>query len=106
MSQFDIHTNPFRRSKEHRPFLVILQSDLILLDFDSVVVAPLQPASAGKFASRLNPAITFDDQAFVLIIQDPGSLDGACSVTTLHPAHCLFPASPHASFAISRSLNF
>jgi hypothetical protein len=29
MSQFDIHANPFARSRKRQPFLVILQGDLI-----------------------------------------------------------------------------
>lgn len=70
MSQFDVHTNPFRRIRERRPFLVVLQSDLISLDFDSIVVAPLQPAHAGNFINRLNPAVTFGSRSFVLITQD------------------------------------
>jgi hypothetical protein len=53
MSQFDIHANPFARSRKRQPFLVILQSDLISWSLDTVVVAPLEEASGGKFADRL-----------------------------------------------------
>jgi hypothetical protein len=70
MKQFDIHSNPFPRSRERQPFLVILQSDLILRCLDTVVVAPLEAASGGKFADRLNPAVTIDDRPFVLIAQE------------------------------------
>jgi len=70
MHQFDFHANPFRRSREHQPFLVIVQSDYISQDIDTVVVAPLEPVSGSKFADRLNPAVTIDDQSFVLIAQE------------------------------------
>jgi toxin CcdB len=70
MSQFDIHANPFPRSRKRQPFLVILQSDLISRSLDTVVVAPLEEASGGKFADRLNPSVTIDDRPFVLIAQE------------------------------------
>jgi hypothetical protein len=69
MSQFDIHANPFPRTRKRQPFLVILQSDLISRSLDTVVVAPLEEAS-GKFADRLNPSVTIDDRSFVLIAQE------------------------------------
>lgn len=37
---------------------------------DTVVVAPLEAASGGKFADRLNPAVTIDKRSFVLIAQE------------------------------------
>ena len=70
MHQFDFHANPFRRSRERQPFLVILQSDLISRNLDTVVVAPLEAAGSGKFADRLNPAVTIDKKPFVLIAQE------------------------------------
>ena len=70
MNQFDIHANPFPRSRERQPFLVILQSDLISRSLDTVVVAPLEAADNGKFADRLNPPVTIDDRPFVLIAQE------------------------------------
>jgi len=70
MNQFDIHANPFQRSRERQPFLVVLQSDLISRSLDTVVVAPLEAADSGKYADRLNPAITIDDRPFVLIAQE------------------------------------
>jgi toxin CcdB len=70
MNQFDVHRNPFPRSQERQPFLVVLQSDLISQSLDTVVVAPLEAAGGGKFADRLNPAVTIDDRSFVLIAQE------------------------------------
>lgn len=70
MHQFDVHPNPFPRSRERQPFLVVLQSDLMLRSLDTVAVAPLEAAGGGKFADHLNPAVTIDKRAFVLIAQE------------------------------------
>jgi toxin CcdB len=70
MKQFDIVANPFPRSRERQPFLVALQSDLMMRNLDTVVVAPLEPAASGTFADRLNPRIEVDGQAFVLMAQE------------------------------------
>lgn len=70
MKQFDIHANPFPRSRERQPFLVTLQSDLLSRSLDTVVVAPLEAADSGKFADRLNPTVTIDEKSFVLIAQE------------------------------------
>jgi toxin CcdB len=70
MKQFDIHANPFPRSRERQPFLVTLQSDLLSRSLDTVIVAPLEAADSGKFADRLNPAVTIDEKSFVLIAQE------------------------------------
>ena len=34
------------------------------------MVAPLEAADSGKFADRLNPAVTVDDKTYVLIAQE------------------------------------
>jgi toxin CcdB len=70
MKQFDILANPFPRSRERQPFLVALQSDLMMRNLDTVVVAPLEPAASGTFADRLNPRIEVDGQPFVLMAQE------------------------------------
>jgi toxin CcdB len=70
ISQFDVVDNPFPRSRERQPYLVALQSDLMSRSFDTVVVAPLEPAGTGVFADRLNPQVTLDSGAFVLIAQE------------------------------------
>jgi toxin CcdB len=70
MKQFDIHSNPFPRSRERQPFLVALQSDVLSRSLDTVVVAPLEAADSGKFADSLNPEVTVDDRAYVLIAQE------------------------------------
>jgi toxin CcdB len=70
MKQFDVIDNPFPRSRERQPFLVALQSDLLVRTLDTVVVAPLEPASSGTFADRLNPRVDVEGQPFVLIAQE------------------------------------
>jgi toxin CcdB len=74
MRQFDIFANPFPRSRERQPFLVSLQSDLLLQSLDTVVVAPLEPAASGTFADRLNPEIEIDSGKFVLIAQEVATI--------------------------------
>ncbi|SRR6266567_7263283 len=70
MKQFDIMANPFPRSRERQPFLVALQSDLLVRSLDTIVVAPLERAASGIFADRLNPPVEVDGQSFVLVAQE------------------------------------
>jgi toxin CcdB len=70
MKQFDVVANPFPRSRERQPFLVTLQSDLLVRSLDTVVVAPLEPALSGTFVDRLNPRVEVAGQPFVLVAQE------------------------------------
>jgi toxin CcdB len=70
ISQFDVVTNPFPRSRERQPLLVTLQSDLLARALDTIIVAPLEPKGSGTFADRLNPEVEVDGQAYVLITQE------------------------------------
>jgi toxin CcdB len=70
VNQFDVFANPFPRSRERQPFLVALQSDLLTRNLDTLVVAPLEPASSSTFADRLNPRVVIDGDAFVVIAQE------------------------------------
>ena len=70
MNEFDVHANPFPRSRDRQPFLVALQSDLLSRSFDTVVVAPLESAGSSTFADRLNPQVQVDGQSYVLIAQE------------------------------------
>jgi toxin CcdB len=69
MNQFDVVANPFPPSRGRQPFLVSLQSDLLVRALDTVVVAPLEPAQ-GAFADRLNPAVLIEGASYVLITQE------------------------------------
>jgi len=70
MKQFDVVANPFPRTRERQPFLVALQSDLLVGNLDTVVVAPLEPAASDTFADRLNPRVEVEGQPFVVIAQE------------------------------------
>ncbi|HLH94300.1 MAG TPA: CcdB family protein [Xanthobacteraceae bacterium] len=70
MKQFDIVANPFPRSRERQPYLVALQSDLLVRSLDTVVIAPLEPAASGTFADRLNPQVEIEGQSYVLVAQE------------------------------------
>ena len=70
MKQFDVVANPFPRSRERQPFLVLLQSDLLTRNLDTTVVAPLEPVGSGTFADRLNPHIEVSGKSFALITQE------------------------------------
>jgi toxin CcdB len=69
MAQFDVFANPFPRGRERQPFLISLQSELLSRSLDTVVVAPLEPAT-GTFADRLNPRFDIENAPFVLIAQE------------------------------------
>jgi len=69
INQFDVVPNPFG-SRERQPYLVALQSDLLSRNLDTVVVAPLEPSDADKFADRLNPRIELGGRSFVMIAQE------------------------------------
>jgi len=68
--QFDVYANPFPRSRERQPFLVVLQSDVLTRNLDTMVVAPLEPAASSTFADRLNPPVEIEGNAFVVITQE------------------------------------
>jgi toxin CcdB len=70
MEQFDVVANPFPRSRERQPFLVALQSDLLVHSLDTVVVAPLERAGSDTFADRLNPRVEVEGEPFVVIAQE------------------------------------
>jgi toxin CcdB len=70
MKQFDVVANPFPRSRERQPFLVALQSDLLVHSLDTVVVAPLERAASDTFADRLNPRVEVEGEPFVVIAQE------------------------------------
>ena len=70
MKQFDVVANPSPRSRERQPYLVLLQTDLLLRNLDTTIVAPVQPAQSGQFVDRLNPKLEIDGQNFVLIAQE------------------------------------
>jgi toxin CcdB len=60
MAQFDVYRNPDSRSRRTIPYLLAVQSDL-LLDLATCAVVPLvDVAHFGKPATRLNPVFTIE----------------------------------------------
>ncbi len=72
--QFDVVANPDAIDAEHRPFLVVLQSDLVA-GLTSTVVAPLVPRGQMKGAHRLNPIVTVEGQEYWLATHELFAVD-------------------------------
>ena len=69
MKQFDIFRNPDPVFARRRPYLVVLQSDF-LNTVETVVVAPLAPATRTKQIERLTPAIEISGTPHVLLVHE------------------------------------
>jgi toxin CcdB len=72
--QFDVVANPEAGEGGHRPFLVILQSDLVS-GLHSTVVAPLVPRERMTGAYRLNPIVTVEGREFWLATHELFAVD-------------------------------
>lgn len=57
--QFDVFSNPSVHGRHWRPFLVVIQSD-VLADFRTRVVVPLVHKTEIKPIARLNPLVVVD----------------------------------------------
>lgn len=74
MPQFDVVANPDADESAYRPYLVVLQSDLVS-GLSSTVVAPLVPRDQMKGASRMNPIVNVDGQEFWLATHELFAVD-------------------------------
>ena len=74
MPQFDVLANPDADESAFRPYLVVLQSDLVS-GLSSTVVAPLVPRDQMKGASRLNPIMNVDGKEFWLATHELFAVD-------------------------------
>ncbi len=72
--QFDVVANPDAEEAAHRPFLVILQSDLVS-ELSSTVVAPLVPRDRMAGAQRLNPIVSVEGREFWLATHELFAVD-------------------------------
>ncbi len=72
--QFDVVGNPDPLEAEHRPYLVVLQSDLVS-GLTSTVVAPLVPREQMKGADRLNPIVPVDGREYWLATHELFAVD-------------------------------
>jgi toxin CcdB len=67
--QFDVVANPDAEDAQYRPYLVILQSDLVS-DLRSTVVAPLIARSRIVGARQLNPLVIVDGAEYWIAIYE------------------------------------
>jgi len=74
IQQFDVVANPDASEAEHRPYLVVLQSDLVS-GLISTIVAPLVPRDAMTGAHRLNPIVNVGDRELWLATHDLFAID-------------------------------
>jgi toxin CcdB len=63
MTQFDVVANPDADESAYRPYLVVLQSDLVS-ELSSTVVAPLVLRDQMEGASRMNPIVSVEGKEF------------------------------------------
>jgi toxin CcdB len=72
--QFDVCDNPDAAEAAHRPFLVVLQSDLVS-GLRSAVVAPLVPREQMTGAHRLNPIVAIGGREYWLATHELFAVD-------------------------------
>jgi toxin CcdB len=72
--QFDVVANPDPIDAAQRPYLVILQSDLIS-DLTSIVVAPLVTRENMRGAQRLNPVLSIEGREYWLATHELFAVD-------------------------------
>jgi len=72
--RFDVVTNPDAADAAHKPYLVVLQSDLIS-GLASTVVAPLVPRANMTGAGRLNPILVVEGREFWLATHELFAVD-------------------------------
>lgn len=69
MKQFEIYKNPNPSASRRRPYLVVLQSDLLSV-VETVVVAPLATLERTKPISRLTPIVDLDGLKHALMVHE------------------------------------
>jgi toxin CcdB len=72
--QFDVVANPDAEEAAERPYLVILQSDLVY-DLKSTIVAPLVVRNSMQGAQRLNPVFIVEGREFWLATHELFAVD-------------------------------
>jgi toxin CcdB len=74
IQQFDVFANPDANEAAYRPFLIVLQSDLVS-DLAVTIVAPLVRRKDMAGAQRLNPLVTVGGEEFWLATHELFALD-------------------------------
>jgi toxin CcdB len=72
--QFDVVANPDSIDAAHRPYLVVLQSDLVS-GLTSTVVAPLVARDKMRGAQRLNPILRVEGREYWLATHELFAID-------------------------------
>lgn len=67
--QFDVVANPDAEDAQHRPYLVVLQSDLVS-DLRSTVVAPLIARGRIVGARQLNPLVVVNGAEYWVAVYE------------------------------------
>ena len=67
--QFEVVANPDAEDAQHRPYLVILQSDLVS-NLRSTIVAPLIARKEMLGARQLNPLVTVDGREYWIAVYE------------------------------------
>jgi len=74
IGQFQVVANPDAAEAAYRPFLIVLQSNLVS-DLNSTIVAPLIPHDRIKGANRLNPLVSVEGREFWLATHELFAID-------------------------------
>jgi toxin CcdB len=76
VAQFTVHENPNPATREHYPYLLDIQNDL-LYALRTCIVIPLSPQriTAGMQIGRLNPVLSINGEKFILMTQELAGID-------------------------------
>lgn len=67
--QFDVAPNPDAARRPAAPYLVVLQSHL-LYGMPTLIVAPLRRSEAVEGIADLQPAVTFEDERYAVMVAE------------------------------------
>lgn len=67
--QFDVFDNPIKGARAERPYLIVLQHDL-LGDLATRILAPLARQTSNHLVARLNPSLMIGAQKLHLLPAD------------------------------------
>jgi len=75
MAQFDIYTNPNKKSRTAYPFIIDMQNDLVD-ELTTRIVAPLALYSKfkGQELYKLTPRVSYDEQELLILIPQMTSM--------------------------------
>ena len=74
MAQFDVHLNPDGATREHSPYVLDVQSNLLSHLATRIVVPLVRSSDFGKPVPRLNPSFSISGAAVVMSTAELGGL--------------------------------